>query len=400
MVKIGSEAVNNRFGSRVAVVALGVTATIIAPGVVGNVSVKAAPVKGVNVLGLVRVKVRVEVPPARMGDGEKGMLHAIGEGRECLELASEEMSMRQDGQKVDIRWQSPFLKFQMIRFAGGDIDLEGTDDQFHRGVGGRLIGEEKPDPTSDLLWFPAGLEMKLQNEVGSRVERPRHPSGNPGRDPAGLPAQKMPLGSLSAGRCVQALETHLRILFVGAPALGGPVKTNERMVNGPPVAWVKLNRRNMAERWGGHRDDEGSINVRAIGPEHVRFLHLDNQIGGTQLPSFRENRNGRQVTCFTLRRALRHPPIQDGEFLRRQVSTLLEIIDPCVRQPRRHLAALSHLNNLPRMLASFGEAQQREGSYATCMVTRSTMPEKNGGHLAIETRRRRSANRCGREAGG
>ena len=60
------------------VVALGVTATIIAPGVVGNVSVKAAPVKGVNVLGLVRVKVRVEVPPARMGDGEKAFVMLAG----------------------------------------------------------------------------------------------------------------------------------------------------------------------------------------------------------------------------------------------------------------------------------------------------------------------------------
>jgi hypothetical protein len=60
------------------VVALGVAATTIAPGVVGNVSVKATPVKGVSVLGLVRVKVRVEVPPARMGDGEKAFVILAG----------------------------------------------------------------------------------------------------------------------------------------------------------------------------------------------------------------------------------------------------------------------------------------------------------------------------------
>lgn len=60
------------------VVALGVAAMTIAPGVVGNVSLKATPVKGVKVLGLVRVKVRVEVPPARMGDGEKAFVMLAG----------------------------------------------------------------------------------------------------------------------------------------------------------------------------------------------------------------------------------------------------------------------------------------------------------------------------------
>ena len=53
------------------VLAAGVAATRITPGLVGKVSPKATPVSAVVGFGLVMVKVNVEVPLTALGDGEK-----------------------------------------------------------------------------------------------------------------------------------------------------------------------------------------------------------------------------------------------------------------------------------------------------------------------------------------
>ena len=53
------------------VLAAGVVATRIAPGLVGKVSPKATPVSAVVGFGFVTVKVKVEVAPTAIGDGEK-----------------------------------------------------------------------------------------------------------------------------------------------------------------------------------------------------------------------------------------------------------------------------------------------------------------------------------------
>ena len=53
------------------VLAAGVAATVIAPGLVGKVSPKDTPVNAVVGFGLVIVKVNVEVPPTAIGAGEK-----------------------------------------------------------------------------------------------------------------------------------------------------------------------------------------------------------------------------------------------------------------------------------------------------------------------------------------
>ena len=53
------------------VLAAGVAATVIAPGLVGKVSPKATPVSAVVGFGLVIVKVSVEVAPTAIGAGDK-----------------------------------------------------------------------------------------------------------------------------------------------------------------------------------------------------------------------------------------------------------------------------------------------------------------------------------------
>jgi len=59
--------------------ALGELATTIAPGVVGRLSVKFSPLKEAEV-GLVKVKVRVETPPAVVGSGLKFFEMVTAEG--------------------------------------------------------------------------------------------------------------------------------------------------------------------------------------------------------------------------------------------------------------------------------------------------------------------------------
>ena len=59
--------------------ALGVLATTMAPGVVGNVSVKFNPLKEAEV-GLVSVNVRVETPPTVVGSGLKFFEIVTAEG--------------------------------------------------------------------------------------------------------------------------------------------------------------------------------------------------------------------------------------------------------------------------------------------------------------------------------
>ena len=61
------------------VVAPGVLATTMAPGVVGRVSVKLSPLKAAGV-GLVRVNVSVETPPAVVGSGLKFLEMVTAEG--------------------------------------------------------------------------------------------------------------------------------------------------------------------------------------------------------------------------------------------------------------------------------------------------------------------------------
>ena len=56
------------------VLALGVGATTMAPGIVGNVSLKAIPVRIVDGFGLVRVNVKVVGTPIATGLGEKLLL--------------------------------------------------------------------------------------------------------------------------------------------------------------------------------------------------------------------------------------------------------------------------------------------------------------------------------------
>ena len=59
--------------------AFGVLATTMAPGVVGRVSIKLSPLNEAAV-GLVRVKVRVETPPAVVGSGLKFFEIVTAEG--------------------------------------------------------------------------------------------------------------------------------------------------------------------------------------------------------------------------------------------------------------------------------------------------------------------------------
>ena len=54
-------------------------ATTIAPGVVGNVSLNATPLKELSGFGLVIVNVRVEMPPVRIGFGAKSLAMVGGE---------------------------------------------------------------------------------------------------------------------------------------------------------------------------------------------------------------------------------------------------------------------------------------------------------------------------------
>lgn len=60
-------------------VLLGAGATTIAPGVVGNVSLKATPLIALFWFGLVMVNVSVDVPPVRIGLGEKSLLICGGD---------------------------------------------------------------------------------------------------------------------------------------------------------------------------------------------------------------------------------------------------------------------------------------------------------------------------------
>src|SRR5258708_2253896 len=62
--------------------AFGVPATLIAPGEVGNVSPKAPPLMASFGFGFVIVKVRREIPPARIGVGAKAL--AIDGGRTAV----------------------------------------------------------------------------------------------------------------------------------------------------------------------------------------------------------------------------------------------------------------------------------------------------------------------------
>src|SRR6185369_2558063 len=110
----------------------------------------------------------------------------------------------------------------------------------------------------------------------------------------------------------------------------------------------------------------------------------EDEIRLAELPAFSELRQGRQVLRVAFRSAIGKPFLNRVDLAGGEPSFVEEVAVAKLRQPWWHVTLLRHFDNLLRVFQSVGVIQQTERSGLARAMTRRTMLEKDGSHVAVE----------------
>src|SRR5262249_13416864 len=101
------------------------------------------------------------------------------------------------------------------------------------------VAKEEPDRRLHAFGLPAGLHVKLDDEVGARIETPGHFFGQQRRDLPRSPAKKVPVGVLRRSRD-QAFVAWRRVGFIELPGGGRVIDSDVGVMNDLGVARTEL----------------------------------------------------------------------------------------------------------------------------------------------------------------
>jgi hypothetical protein len=146
----------------------------------------------------------------------------------------------------------------------------------------RVVGEVEANRCADVLALSARQHMKLEHEIGRRLEaRPEPPADE--RHLAGRPTEKETLGELPAVD-EHAVVAGLGIFFVETAGNSRSVDEDSGMMHDFRIAWMEVDGANERRCLDRHGNDEVSIDVLSARRERIAPRHGDDEIRLSQLP--------------------------------------------------------------------------------------------------------------------
>ena len=312
-----------------------------------------------------RLPVQVPVP-----DVDEPLPAPVRQDRLSLDVPAEVVGVRVDAEHVHRHRQLELVGHHEIRGPGRDVEgpvvLELHE---HREPGGLHVGEVETDLRPHGFGLARGLEVHVQDEVGPRVEAPRHVRRLLAGRAARLPEEEVAvrIEALGFDRDFHAGESRLRIEGVAPPRGLRPVDQHVRVMRDPPIVEADLERPHEARGRDGNRQHEVAEDVRAARRERPGLGQGEHEVGRAERPGLRELRRRREVGGIALRGPRVHPLSQERDLPVAEPALPLEPALSRLGRPWRHVARRRHRRDLLRALprAVVGEQAERTGPART-----------------------------------
>ena len=269
----------------------------------------------------------------------------------------------------------------------------------HRKPLARLVGEIQADRRPNLLRLSARLHVRVEHQIASRIEPPRHSVRLGIRNAPRLPIQKCAVVGI-----VNAALDHG--VHAGEPRAGRDLLCARRacaihvqigVMHQALVAGTNLDGANPARGGNVRGENEVPVKVglalRERRGHRVRPLRFKNQIGRPKLPSFGEVGRRRVFAGCLWRRSFWRPrggPIGDQlNLFGGEAALVLELAIARLGKPRRHEAAARYVHDLCRVRFDVAIGEQRERArFAGTMAGRAVL-RNDGRDIVRESRGRR-----------
>lgn len=165
----------------------------------------------------------VDVP---VGDVEQGQGLAVGEIGPGFDVVAEVVGVGIDGEQVSGYGQGEAIGDLEIFGIGGDVEgVVALHLNEHGGLGGRGVGEVDADGGLEEFGLAGGLEMGVEDEVGTGAQSEGKVSGFFGGGGAGLPEEEVAVGFEGAAfdDDVHAGEAGFGVEGIAAAGLAGTI---------------------------------------------------------------------------------------------------------------------------------------------------------------------------------
>ena len=239
----------------------------------------------------------------------------------------------------------------------------------------RGIGEVQRDGRSFLLCLAAGVEVRLQDQIGPRRQLHRNALGvllrhRPGHVPAEHRRGGQPHPP-EAGLAIEAVPLH------GCPGL---VVVEEHMMHHAPRRRLELDRGDVPVFRQVHRQREPPVDVAAVGRNGERRVHFEHEIGRAESPAGfvqRRFRGRREIAAWRIR----FDPREHRRFLVGGQPPVVQQLRARRRRPRRHVVFQQHRFDRPAVLAGVLKTEQIERPRLPRLVTPGAFGVQDRGHV-------------------
>jgi len=218
--------------------------------------------------------------------------------------------LRVDGEELHVERQLEVVGDEEVLHPGWDV--EGAvvlELQEHREARLGLVVEVQADQGPDLLGLARGLEVHVDHEIGSGLDRPCHALRFDERHRSGLPEQEM---TFRVERCgldsqIHPAETRLRIPCVERSRGARAIDQDVRVMHDLLAAGADLDRVDVPGGADRHRQHEVAKHIGALAGQRVWLRHLEHEVRFPVLPAGGETREAGTLRFRTLWCAFFHP---------------------------------------------------------------------------------------------
>src|SRR5579884_905212 len=127
--------------------------------------------------------------------------------------------------------------------------------------------------------------------------------------------------------------------------------------------------------------DEIAVDVRPIGGHVEGPVHGDDQVRLAEIPALWELRYLGEFLGIALGHAVFYPALEQGNLPVAQAALVAKVAVARLRLPRRHVAALDHIENGSAALLDVAIAHQFEGSRLPRTMTAGAVVEDDRGNV-------------------
>ena len=228
----------------------------------------------------------IEALPVEVPVVDPDQLERLAGGRNGgdAEIAADEVHVGKEGEHFHLDGDAEFVAGAESGFARRNVDLVVEQHDIDHRAARRLVGQEKADGRLLDLGLAAGMQVKLQDEVGAVFPGHGNAVGQGAGFAAGGPGGHA-AGKEAAGNVQAALKAGERIGFVVFASFAGGVGREQGVMDDAAVAGTIFEGLDVLAGGNFEVEDEIAIDIGPVGGNGIGLGHREDDVGLAERPA-------------------------------------------------------------------------------------------------------------------